>query len=488
MMAAVVAAMTLGELLGPAAGVHSNLTVTDLVSDSREVTPGAAFIALAGERSHGLDFADQALAAGAAIVIFEPPLAGELPVPALAVPALGDRIAELGQRFYGMRMPEALVAVTGTNGKTTVAWLIAQALTKLGEPCGYLGTIGYGVPGRLKPQSLTTPDCLTLHRKLAELGTTSAAIEVSSHAIAQDRIAGLDFDVAVFTNLSQDHLDLHGSMDVYFDTKARLFERDSLHHAVVNAGDPRGRELIERLRPATHRVSVALDGAAPADIQARFHSRGLAGLRLAVTGTFGQTEIESPLIGAFNAENLSLALGALAARGHDLDKAGRALTEAGPPPGRMEVFGGSGNQPWVIVDYAHTPDALERVLASLAEMKTAELTCVFGCGGDRDRGKRAAMGRAVARHADQIVLTDDNPRSEDPATIIAEIQAGISGHSNVRIEHARDRAIEQAVRAAGPGDIVLIAGKGHETRQLIGAGARAFDDRAQVRRVLEGTS
>lgn len=490
MMAAVVAAMTLGELLGPAAGAHAGLSVTDLVSDSRQVTPGSAFIAMAGERSHGLDFASDALAAGAAIVLYEPPAqAGEPPEPNLAIPGLRARIGALGRQFYsGDRRPETLVGITGTNGKTTVAWLVAQALTALGERCGYLGTIGFGTPGNLQHQSLTTPDCLTLHRELAGLGTVSAALEVSSHAIGQDRIAGLEFDVAVFTNLSQDHLDWHRSMDAYFETKARLFVRDELKTAVINRQDAFGESLLGRLLPATRGISVALDSDRSADIQTRHEGNGLAGLALNVDGAFGRARIESPLIGEFNAENLSLALGALIARGHRLDRAAAALADATAPPGRMEVFGGAESQPWVIVDYAHTPAALARVLTSIAAVKAGEITCVFGCGGDRDRSKRAAMGQAAASHADHIVLTDDNPRSEDPATIVAEIQAGSAGHADVRIEHSRERAIGDAVAAAAPGDIVLIAGKGHESAQLIGDVSRAFDDRAVVKRLLGSAS
>lgn len=487
MMVAVVAAITLGELLGPAAGAHAGTTVTDLVSDSRQVTPGSAFVAVAGERSHGLSFAVDALAAGATIILYEPSAAaaGDLPEPNLAVPGLSARLGELGRRFYsGRQRPGTLIGITGTNGKTTVAWLVAQGLTALGERCGYLGTIGYGTPGQLQHQSLTTPDCLTLHRELAGLGTVSAALEVSSHAIAQNRIAGLEFDVAVFTNLSQDHLDWHGSMDEYFDTKAGLFIRDDLKTAVINLGDSRGESLLGRLLPATRAISVAVDSDHTADIQTRYESRGLSGLVLDVGSADGQARIESSLIGAFNAENLSLALGALIARGHGLDAAAKALAQASAPPGRMEVFGGTSEQPWVVVDYAHTPDALERVLATIAALKTGEVTCVFGCGGDRDRGKRAAMGRAAAAHADHIVLTDDNPRSEDPAAIVAAIQAGTAGHRDVRIEHSRERAIGDALSVAAAGDIVLIAGKGHESEQLLGSGSRAFDDRAVVSRLL----
>jgi len=497
MMAAAVAAMTLGELLGPAAGAHAALGVTDLVSDSRDVGPGSAFVALAGKRSHGLDFAADALALGAVIVLYEPPApAGPVPEPKLEIADLSTRLGELGRRFYGSAEPEAgLIGVTGTNGKSTVAWLVAQALTALGRPCGYLGTIGQGLPGALKTRRLTTPDCLTLHRELAGLGTDFAAVEVSSHALAQDRIAGIDFRIAAFTNLSREHLDWHGTMDAYFRAKARLFERPGLGAAVVNAADEYGRALLARLAPEVRAIPVALAatpvalaGKAEASILARVESHGLEGLKLSVTGGHGDAGIESALIGAFNAENLLVALGVLVASGHELGVAAAALGAARPAPGRMEVFGGPPDRPFVVVDYAHTPAALEGVLAALNSIGSGEITCVFGCGGERDRGKRAPMGEAAARYAAHVVLTDDNPRGEDPVAIVADIKAGIARHPDLRVVHERERAIAEAIAAAGPGDVVLIAGKGHETVQLVGAKSRPFDDREVVRRLLEGVS
>jgi UDP-N-acetylmuramoyl-L-alanyl-D-glutamate--2,6-diaminopimelate ligase len=492
MMAAVVAAMTLGELLGPPAGAHAAVSITDLVSDSRQVTPGAAFVALAGESSHGLAYADDALAAGARIVIYEPPApSSRVPEAAVAVPGLRQRLGDLGRRFYGRkRLPDGLIGVTGTNGKTTVAWLIAQGIARLGQQCAYLGTLGYGVPGRLSPQMLTTPDCLSLHRELAEIDLGRAVLEVSSHALAQDRVAGLGFEVAVFTNLSREHLDWHGSMEAYFDAKAKLFEREELASAVVNVGDAYGKALLGRLAPATRGISYALGSSGACDIQASFESRGLAGMALSIAGDYGQAMIESPMLGDFNAENLLSATGALLALGHDLDAVAGALAVATPPPGRMEVFGGPPDAPWVIVDYAHTPDALTRVLGVVSALRvgSASLTCVFGCGGDRDQGKRASMGAAAARFADRIVLTDDNPRSEDPAAIVDDIRAGIPAGSDVQVVHERERAIALAVSDRAPGDIVVVAGKGHETRQLVGKQARDFDDRAVVRAILEGSS
>ena len=489
-MAAAVAAMALGELLGTAAGPRAGILVTDLVSDSRQVTPGAAFVALPGERSHGLDFAASALASGAAIVLHEPAADGAAASGALlAVPGLRDRLGEMAARFYGRAEPErGLIGVTGTNGKTTVAWLIAQAWTALGQSCGYVGTLGYGMTGAMKTHALTTPDCLTLHRELAGLGTSRAAIEVSSHALSQDRVAGLRIATAAFTNLTRDHLDWHGTMEAYFEAKARLFARPELESAVINLGDACGATLAGRLAANVRKLTVAVGSGTGAALEGRATSRGLAGQELEICGEPGTARIESPLIGAINAENLIVAAGALVASGAALGDAAAALGKAVPPPGRLEVFGGPPELPWVVVDYAHTPDALERVLAGLRSITSGAITCVFGCGGDRDRGKRAPMGAAAARHAAHIVLTDDNPRGENPAAIVADIKSGIARHPDLRVVHDRERAIADAVAAAQPGDVVLVAGKGHETTQLAGGVARPFDDRASVRRALEGVS
>ena len=490
MMTAVVAAMTLGELLGPAAGANGHIAITDLVADNRAVTPGAAFVALAGERHHGLDFAADAEAAGAAVVLYDAADGRPAPRgPSVAVDDLRAGLGTLASRFYGRgRTLDALIGVTGTNGKTTVAWLVAAASTALGKPCGYLGTLGYGMPGALKPQALTTPDCLTLHREIAELATPRIAAEVSSHALEQNRVAGLDFTIAAFTNLSRDHLDRHRTMDAYFEAKARLFERPGLKAAVINAGDVYATALEGRVAPGVEVIPVALGAHAAAAIRAEVTRDGLAGTQLAISGRRGEARIASRLVGEFNAENLLIALGALVAAGHEIGEAARTLEAVSPPPGRMEVFGGPPDRPWIVVDYAHTPAALERVLAELAAMTGSALSCVFGCGGERDRGKRPLMGEVAARYAAHIVLTDDNPRGEDPRAIVADIKSGIGRHRDLRVEHDRAAAIAGAVAAAGAGDVVLVAGKGHETVQIVGGQMRPFDDRAAVRAALEGRS
>lgn len=468
---------TLGDLLGSAAGGYARLPITDLTLDSRAVRPGAAFVAVPGARAHGLDHAAQALAQGAAIVLYEPsPTHAQVPAPSLAVPGLKSRLGELARAFYVLQPEPTIIGVTGTNGKTTVAYLLAQALAEPQRACAYIGTLGYGVPPKLTPHGHTTPDCLTLHRELALLRAPRVAMEVSSHALAQERTAGVAFHTAVFTNLTRDHLDEHGDLASYGNAKRKLFRQPGLKHAVVNADDAFAASLAADLPLGCKLIRTSLRDA-KAELTARLRRADLAGVDLTITGAFGTGRLTSKLIGEFNAENLLGALGALLAEGMTLRAACAALAAAKAAPGRMEVLGGPPQRPWVVIDYAHTPDALSRVLTTLEAAVTGELWCVFGCGGDRDRGKRALMGTVAAEFADSIVLTDDNPRSEDPAAIVREIRAGVGNHPRVGVIHDRRAAIESAIERARPGDVVLIAGKGHEAEQLIGDERRPFDDR-----------
>ncbi|HEX5048327.1 MAG TPA: UDP-N-acetylmuramoyl-L-alanyl-D-glutamate--2,6-diaminopimelate ligase [Gammaproteobacteria bacterium] len=475
---------TLGDLLGAGAGGYARLPLTDLTLDSRKVTAGAAFVALPGARTHGLDHAAQALANGAAIVLYDPRDAQtRVPAPSVAVPDLRARLGELARAFFAAGAPPSIVGVTGTNGKTTVAYLLAQALGAPQRPCAYVGTLGYGVPPQVTRHDLTTPDVLTLHREIAELAAPRVAMEVSSHALAQDRIAGLSFHTAVFTNLTRDHLDEHGDFASYGRAKARLFELPGLQHAVLNADDPFSATLAAVLAPGCEALRVSTRRA-PAELAAKIRRADLAGLELDVSGKFGKAKLKSRLIGDFNAENLLVALGALLAHGVSLPDACAALGAAHAAPGRMEVLGGPPGRPWVVVDYAHTPDALQRVLTTLAGVATAELWCVFGCGGDRDRGKRSLMGGVAADLADRLVITDDNPRSEDPEAIVREIRAGVGGHPSVVVIHDRRAAIQAAIERAQPGDVVLVAGKGHEQEQIVGTERRPFSDRAVTLELL----
>ncbi len=493
--------MTLGELIGTAAGAHADVVVTDLVLDSESVTPGAAFIAVAGARTHGLFHARRAMALGARVVLYEPAADGIVPAAprGIAVPDLKARLGELAQRFHPEVASLSLTGVTGTNGKSTVAYLVAQALNAAGHGsqasrrrCGYIGTLGYGVPPHLVSHALTTPDCLTLHRELTRMhvdqNADSAALEVSSHALAQDRVAGLRFRIAVFTNLTHDHLDAHGDFAAYGRAKARLFGRPGLAVAVLNLNDAFSATLLADLADDIAVIGTALDGAdvaAPADdvLAGELQACGLTGTRLAVVWRGRRAQLASPLIGRFNAENLLSALGALLASGLELEEACAALGTALPPPGRMETFGGD-DAPIVIVDYAHTPDALERVLAQTRALTAGTLTCVFGCGGERDRAKRPLMGAAAGRHADRIVLTDDNPRGEDPQAIIDEIRSGIAARQSVTVERDRAAAIMMAIAGATTGDTIVVAGKGHESEQLTAGERRSFSDRVTVREAL----
>jgi UDP-N-acetylmuramoyl-L-alanyl-D-glutamate--2,6-diaminopimelate ligase len=479
---------TLGELLGPLAGNSARVPITDLTLDSREVVPGAAFVALAGARAHGLDYAAQALARGAAVVLYEPSAAhASVPEPSIAVSGLRARLGELAHAFFAPFPEPAIVGVTGTNGKTTVAYLLAQCLNQPQRACAYIGTLGFGVPPKLTPHRLTTPDCFTLHRELAVLRAPRVALEVSSHALAQDRIAGLKFRTAVFTNLTRDHLDEHGDFASYGRAKLRLFRLPGLAHAVLNADDPFAASIGAGLPSGCELLRTSIRGA-PAELTAQIRRADLAGLDLAITGRFGNARLVSKLIGEFNAENLLAALGALLAQGMTLPTACAALGQAEAAPGRMEVLGGPPHQPWVVIDYAHTPDALHRVLQTLSAVGTGELSCVFGCGGDRDRGKRPIMGSVAAQFADRIVLTDDNPRNEDPAVIVQAIRDGLADHPQVTVLHDRRAALASAIGAARAGDVVLIAGKGHEAEQVLGAQRRPFSDREVVAEILRGAA
>jgi UDP-N-acetylmuramoyl-L-alanyl-D-glutamate--2,6-diaminopimelate ligase len=356
----------------------------------------------------------------------------------------------------------------------------------MGAASGVIGTLGAGRPGSLRPSGFTTPDVIEVHRTLARLrdaGARWAAMEVSSHALDQGRVAGVRFRAAAFTNLSRDHLDYHGTLAAYGEAKARLFRMPRLGLAVINAGDAFGRSLIGRVPADTDLVTVG-----PTDTPALARGRRLSlrdvearpdGLRVTLGGSWGPLCLESPLLGHFNAENLALALGVLLALGVPAEEALDGLGGVSAPPGRMESFGGDG-RPLVVVDYAHTPDALAKALAAARVHCRGRLWCVFGCGGDRDPGKRPAMGRQAERLADRLVVTDDNPRGEAPADIVAGILAGFEDPARVRVEHDRRAAIRLAVRQAARADVVLVAGKGHEDYQIIGDERRPFSDRDAV--------
>jgi UDP-N-acetylmuramoyl-L-alanyl-D-glutamate--2,6-diaminopimelate ligase len=356
-----------------------------------------------------------------------------------------------------------------------------------GKPTAYAGTLGFGHIGKLEASANTTPDCVTVHRRLAELvdGERHMSMEVSSHALDQGRVAGVRFHTAVFTNLTRDHLDYHKTFAAYAAAKAQLFHAPGLEHAVINVADPFGDELVRQLAGKT--AVTAYHAGAPRETSARHRlftrsiERDKAGLTLQVDGSWGAGTLRSPLIGDFNAENLLAALAVLLGWELPLDRALRALEGSAAPAGRMEVVSAA---PLVVIDYAHTPDALAKALRALRQHASGRVICVFGCGGDRDRGKRPLMGAIAEELADVVVVTDDNPRRENPDQIIADIAAGMQRSHLVRIERRRAIAIAEAMALANPADAVLIAGKGHEEYQIVGTETLPFSDRESVRQAL----
>jgi UDP-N-acetylmuramoyl-L-alanyl-D-glutamate--2,6-diaminopimelate ligase len=471
--------------------------VVDLTLDSRQVRAGSLFFALPGRESHGLEFALQACARGASVVLWEP-AAGlappELPdVFAADVVGLSRLVGRIADRFFDRPSSQLrVVGITGTNGKTTCAYLLAQCLESLGRPAAYMGTIGWGRPAALEQPTHTTPDVVTLHRQLDSLraaGVRDVAMEVSSHALDQDRIAGVRFHSAAFTNLSRDHLDYHRSMSAYADAKARLFAVPGLERAIVNVGDEFGRELAQRLTGRLPLTVVWL-GSEGSDwtTEQTVHSAGLnvepRGFSMELTGSYGAAALHARLIGRFNAENCLVVLACLASMGVPLPAAVAVLAGCKAPPGRMEVIEAAGaGKALAVIDYAHTPDALSKALQALRSHCRGALWCVFGCGGDRDPGKRPMMGAVADELADQIIVTDDNPRSERPDAITRDIAAGITAHA-VRVIHDRAEAIATALAEADSIDVVLIAGKGHEEYQIYGQSRREFSDRREALRHL----
>ena len=470
------------------------LDVVDITLDSRKAVRNGLFIACSGTRQHGLDFVGDALRAGVGAVAWEPDGAWPTPdlpstVASIAVPGLRGRVGELANRFFAQ--PSAAVAVagiTGTNGKTTTAWLVTQAIDFLGGSAGYVGTLGHGFQGNLHPAELTTPDCISFHRQLRELADAGAGhvvAEVSSHALDQDRLAGVQFATVAFTNLSRDHLDYHADLAAYGAAKARLFACGAAT-TVINLDDSFGRELAARLPAGTRLLGVSLLGADGATVTGTLAAPEPGGLVLDLCSDGQKARLRSPLWGHFNAENLLAAAGILLGFGWSLPQVVSALAVCAAPPGRMERVSGAPGAPAVLVDFAHTPDALGKALAAVREHCTGKVWCVFGCGGDRDRGKRAGMGAAAVDGADRIIVTDDNPRTEDPQQIIADILSGIGSLDRLQVVPDRAAAIERAVRLARPDDAVLIAGKGHETVQIVGELRLPFSDVNVARLALRG--
>ncbi len=486
----------LQDFCGPA--LPAGVKVTGLALDSRKVQPGDLFLAVAGGRTHGLQHARQAIALGAVAVAWEP-VAGNaglaetaalLPAPVVAVPGLGQLVGLVADHFYGHPSRGLfMVGVTGTDGKTSCTHFIAQALNRRDRRCGIIGTLGNGLYGDCASTTHTTPDALTMQQLLfgmQQQGARCVVAEVSSHAMDQGRVRGVTFDLAVLTNLSRDHLDYHGTVEAYADAKRKLFHSDGLRYAVINADDAFGSALLDAIPPGVAPVAYRLGNAPfrtryPAQwvIGRNLHSDA-RGMQFDVITPWGSGRLRSQLLGQFNASNLLAALASLCVAGLPFEEALQRLQETRTVPGRMERFDIGAGRPLVVVDYAHTPGALEAVLKSLRAHCPGRLWCVFGAGGDRDRGKRPLMGAVAERHADRLVVTDDNPRTEDPGRIVEDICSGIRQPARIHVEHDRAHAIAWAMREAAADDIVLIAGKGHETVQVIANRSLPFSDRERV--------
>ena len=470
----------------------ADLPAGGLARDSRAVRPGDLFVAVPGVRVDGATFAAEAERRGAAAIVAERPLPG-VRTPTLVVPDAALTLGLLADRREGEPSRSvAVTGVTGTNGKTTTSFLLSWILEAAGRPSSLLGTVCTRVAGRERASTMTTPDVLELHRALAETrdaGARDLVMEVSSHALHQRRTAGARFRCAVFTNLTRDHLDYHGSLEAYGDAKALLFEGlEPDATAVLNQRDAFGQALAARTRARVLRYAWSSGPTLPdADVAARLVSEGLFGTRLELAAGGTVAPLNLPVVGRFNVENALAAASAALALGVPFDAVRAALEASQGVPGRLErVSGARDGEPTVLVDYAHTPDALERVLETLRPLVAADrrLIVVFGCGGERDAGKRAPMGQAVERWADLALLTNDNPRGEEPAAIVRDVLAGCARPEQLRVVLDREAAIAEAVAGARPGDLVLIAGKGHEGAQVIGGRALPFDDRLVARRAL----
>lgn len=471
-----------------------DIDITGLKLDSRQVAGGDAFLALPGYQTDGRDYIDQAITAGACVIIAEADheeVYWQHGVAVITVNGLRKQLSQLADRFYHSPSRQLkLIGVTGTNGKTSVTHILAQLLQQLGEKSGVIGTTGSGLIGQLLPEQHTTPDAVAVQQRLASLvaeGATAVAMEVSSHALNQGRVEALKFAVTAATNLSRDHLDYHGTMAAYAEAKRRLFTDFGPAKQVLNRDDKAFAEWLVELPEATtfgltNVSSVSTDPGNQLTAEAiKYRDHGTE-FQLQVAGE--SYLVRSPLLGEFNVYNLLTALSCLAALDYNMAAATRAVAKLLPVPGRMETFTDA-DWPLAVVDYAHTPDALQQVLTALRRHCRGELWCVFGCGGDRDRGKRPQMGAVAAELADRIVVTDDNPRTEAPEHIVNDILTGMPQRDNVTVIMGREQAVRDTLARAQPDDVVLFAGKGHEDYQVIGRTRHPYNERDLVAQIIK---
>ncbi len=467
----------------------ADVEISGIAYDSRSVRPGSLFVALKGHTQDGHDFIRDAISKGAAAVISESafPFRGSRhteKVAIIQVPDSRDALSRLAVRFFEMPFKTMnLIGITGTNGKTTTAYLLESILIAAGKRPGVIGTINYRFSGHVQEAPVTTPESLDLMqtlRSMADSAVTDVVMEVSSHSLDQGRVRDCPFQVAIFTNISRDHLDYHRSMEAYFEAKARLFRSfpekgaGGPVQAVINADDPKGHDLIK----LTDARVITYGMGEECDVRADTVNVSQAGLTARLITPQGEVEIVSPLIGAFDIYNIMAAAGGALSIGIDLESICSGLKRLKGVPGRLEFIKNRRGLA-LVVDYAHTPDALLKALEAVRLLTDGRVITVFGCGGDRDRGKRGEMGRIAGIRSDRVIITSDNPRMEDPAAIAGQIEAGVieSGVKDYVLELDRKKAIQRAVQTAHNGDLILIAGKGHEDYQIIGREKRAFDDR-----------
>ncbi len=483
--------MKLAELLSGHARIGTDIAVRGLSLNSRDIKKGDVFIAVQGSRQHGLAHVCQALELGASAVLYEPRGASEWlggdrrDVPFIAVEDLNVKVGAIASRFYGEPSSQLqVIGITGTNGKTSCSQFLGQTL----ERCGIIGTLGWGVWGHLHQTINTTPDALAIQRMLANLvddRLATVAMEVSSHGLEQGRVNGIRFQGVVYTNISRDHLDYHSSMERYVQAKLKLLAMPGVKFAVINLDDVYSNQVLAAVPVGVLVWTSSLRGKtlpSGESVCGDSFRQTLSGIELNLTWRDRQKKVCIPLYGEFNAENALTVITTLLAAGMDFDQAAIKIERLQTIPGRMERYGG-GNEPWAFIDYAHTPDALEKVLMGLRKQCEKQLTIVFGCGGDRDAGKRSQMGSIAQQWADRVILTDDNPRGEAPQMIIEAIMEGCRS-GGVSVIHDRALAIKTAINEAGSGDCVVIAGKGHEEYQEVKGRKIPFSDREAVIQAL----
>ncbi len=488
--------MQLSELLLPWYKLDHNVEILSITLDSRQVIAGSLFIAIKGHAVDGRQFISSAIKQGASAILMQHDedyvvneISTDQAIPIIYIDNLSEKLSEIAGRFYQAKSRKMrLVGITGTNGKTTISQIIAQWATLLGTPAGVMGTTGNGLLNDLKPAMNTTGSPLEIQQTLTDLeqaGAKLTALEISSHGLVQGRVNALCFDAAVFTNLSRDHLDYHGDMENYAEAKKLLFTTHTPKHAIINADDNIGLAWLKTMPQA---IGVALNEShlschTGKKLFARSVCYSTKGIELAVSSSWGNVTFSVPLIGEFNASNILVAFATLLSLDYDIMKLAETAPKLSAVIGRMELFSAN-NKARIVVDYAHTPDALDKALKALRVHCKGRLWCIFGCGGDRDTGKRPMMARIAEEHADVVVLTDDNPRSESPELIIKDMQAGLITPENAQVIHDRFAACQFALSQANENDIILLAGKGHEDYQVVANENIYYSDRESAQKLL----